>query len=177
MYLLYGIVLCVFIIAFVELHILLLYSWLPFIYSPPIILQVLHRLFPFARGIYEVCMYICTHVWKYICTHVCMYVCMYVRTYVRTYVCMHAYIIILSQDKVANFWCSLSVLIKLKNIFSVPVLAQIRFVRCLSVCLFVHLTQFLHPLSLLITFISLLPSAINLLRYPSPYRFLLSLVT
>lgn len=85
--------------------------WLPFIYSPPIILQVLHRLFPFARGIYE--------------------------------------------DKVANFWCSLSVLIKLKNIFSVPVLAQI---------------------SLLTTFISLLPSAINLLRDPSPYRFLLSLV-
>ena len=72
-----------------------------------------------------------------------MYVCMYVAC---TYIYLHGvqHILLFSQDKVANFWCSLSVLIKLKNIFSVPVLAQIRFVRYLSVCLSISLNSSTH---------------------------------
>ena len=73
--------------------------------------QVLKRLFPFERGLYE--------------------------------------------DKVANFWCSISVLFKMRQLFS---------------------QAFLVKLSLLVTFVALLPSSIGLLRKPTPYNFLLALV-
>lgn len=56
--------------------------WYPFIWSIPEILQVLHRLFPFARGIFE--------------------------------------------DKVANIWCVLNVIFKLKS-WQASSLAPIRF--------------------------------------------------
>lgn len=88
-----------------------LICWLPFLSSVSSIQQVLHRLFPFSRGLYE--------------------------------------------DKVANFWCSLSVLIKLKLLLSRGVLLQLCFWT---------------------TVLSIVPSAINLLFYPTPYRFLHSLV-
>ena len=73
--------------------------------------QILRRLFPFGRGLYE--------------------------------------------DKVANFWCSISVLIKVRQLFSQASLVK---------------------LSLLVTFVTLLPSSIGLLRKPTPYNFLLALV-
>lgn len=76
------------------------------------IVQVLRRVFPLNRGIYE--------------------------------------------DKVANFWCSISVLIKIRNFLSTNVLVW---------------------LSLLITLLAALPSLWNLLKNPTPYRFLLSLVS
>ncbi|XP_077869978.1 dolichyl pyrophosphate Man9GlcNAc2 alpha-1,3-glucosyltransferase-like [Saccoglossus kowalevskii] len=58
---------CVVIVTF-------LLCWLPFLGDFNLASQVLHRLFPFSRGLFE--------------------------------------------DKVANFWCSLSVVVKLKNIFT-----------------------------------------------------------
>lgn len=57
--------------------------WLPFLWSLNDAGQVLHRLFPFARGIFE--------------------------------------------DKVANIWCTLNVLVKLRN-WNIGALAMIRFV-------------------------------------------------
>ena len=73
--------------------------------------QVLRRLFPFGRGLYE--------------------------------------------DKVANFWCSISLVLKVRQLFS---------------------TGFLINLSLVVTLVALLPSSIGLLRKPTPYHFLLTLV-
>ncbi|XP_058956144.2 dolichyl pyrophosphate Man9GlcNAc2 alpha-1,3-glucosyltransferase [Pocillopora verrucosa] len=85
--------------------------WLPFLTGLPMILQVLHRLFPFARGIFE--------------------------------------------DKVANIWCSISVLIKVKKILS-----QTQIIR----------------LSFWSTIITCLPSSLNLLKNPMIDRFVLALV-
>ncbi|CAE1292191.1 ALG6 [Acanthosepion pharaonis] len=82
----------------------------PFLQRKEDILQVFHRLFPFARGLYE--------------------------------------------DKVANIWCSLSVLIKLKEIFSL---------------------QSLLLLCLVCTVFSLLPSGLNLIRNPTFLKFKLAL--
>ena len=59
------------------------------------------------------------------------------------------------EDKVASFWCSLSLLIKIKNMLSATSLVW---------------------LSVSITLFSALPSLLNLLRNPTIYRFLLSLV-
>jgi alpha-1,3-glucosyltransferase len=89
-----------------------LICWLPFLTSIGSIQQVLHRLFPFNRGLYE--------------------------------------------DKVANLWCTISVLVKLKFILPEPVLVQ---------------------LSLWTTLIANVPSSYNLLRNPTPYRFLHALVS
>ncbi|XP_028404504.1 dolichyl pyrophosphate Man9GlcNAc2 alpha-1,3-glucosyltransferase-like [Dendronephthya gigantea] len=85
--------------------------WLPFLRSFSLAVQVLHRLFPFARGLYE--------------------------------------------DKVANIWCSISVFVKLKNIFSRSTL--------LAICGGS-------------TLICLLPSNVMLTLRPSRKSFLLSLV-
>ncbi len=86
--------------------------WLPFISSGlDLTLQVLQRLFPFSRGLFE--------------------------------------------DKVANFWCSISVLIKLKEKFSIETLSKI---------------------SLFVTALLNLPSGLDLLFRPTRQRFLLSLV-
>ncbi|XP_046839200.1 dolichyl pyrophosphate Man9GlcNAc2 alpha-1,3-glucosyltransferase-like [Xenia sp. Carnegie-2017] len=85
--------------------------WLPFLLDVQLASQVLHRLFPFARGLYE--------------------------------------------DKVANVWCSLSIFVKLKNLFSQSTLLAI----CGSSTLFL-----------------LLPSNIMLAFCPSSKSFLLSLV-
>jgi len=85
--------------------------WLPFLQDPSAALQVLSRLFPFNRGLYE--------------------------------------------DKVANVWCSLSVLIKLKEILSQKQLVSL----CLGS-----------------TVLGLLPSSIHLLIRPSVGRFKVALV-
>ena len=74
--------------------------------------QVLTRVFPFNRGIYE--------------------------------------------DKVASFWCSLSVLVKIRNIFP---------------------TGSLIWLSIVLTLLAAMPSLWNLLNNPTSYRFLLTLVS
>lgn len=85
--------------------------WLPFLSSVDSALQVLHRLFPFARGLYE--------------------------------------------DKVANVWCSMSVVIKLKTMLKHDHLVLL----CLGS-----------------TMVMLLPSSVNLLLKPSIQRFKLALI-
>ncbi|KAJ8306126.1 hypothetical protein KUTeg_016671 [Tegillarca granosa] len=85
--------------------------WLPYLSDIDSALQVLHRLFPFARGLYE--------------------------------------------DKVANVWCSLSILIKFKQILTVD--------KLISLCLGS-------------TLLFLLPSSIDLLIRPNAEKFKLSLI-
>ena len=91
-----------------------LICWTPilFVGGSHAALQVVHRMFPFRRGLYE--------------------------------------------DKVANFWCTISVLFKIRQIFS---------------------QKFLISLSFATTLLSVLPSSFILLRNPTPYQFLLSLVS
>ncbi|TFK10168.1 serine/threonine-protein phosphatase 2A catalytic subunit alpha isoform [Platysternon megacephalum] len=86
--------------------------WLPFCTEVEQILQVLRRLFPIDRGLFE--------------------------------------------DKVANIWCSLSVLIKIKNVMSPQ-------------------TQL--KLSFAFTFLALLPACIKLTLQPSLRRFKFALVS
>ncbi|XP_003208949.1 dolichyl pyrophosphate Man9GlcNAc2 alpha-1,3-glucosyltransferase [Meleagris gallopavo] len=86
--------------------------WLPFCTDVEQIMQVLRRLFPIDRGLFE--------------------------------------------DKVANIWCSLSVLIKIKNVISPQ-------------------TQL--KLSFAVTFLSLLPTCIKLTVQPSLRGFKLALVS
>ncbi|XP_030851898.1 dolichyl pyrophosphate Man9GlcNAc2 alpha-1,3-glucosyltransferase [Strongylocentrotus purpuratus] len=85
--------------------------WLPFLHDIDHIQQVIHRIFPFARGLFE--------------------------------------------DKVSNIWCSLNVIIKLKNLLSQPLLIR---------------------LSLASTLICLAPSAVNLLLNPSIQKLKYALV-
>lgn len=85
--------------------------WLPFLSDPQQILQVLHRLFPVDRGLFE--------------------------------------------DKVANTWCSLNVLIKIKTLLSRD-------------------TQLL--LSFALTLLFILPSSMKLLTKPTILQFKLALV-
>ncbi|XP_068676423.1 dolichyl pyrophosphate Man9GlcNAc2 alpha-1,3-glucosyltransferase-like isoform X2 [Montipora foliosa] len=85
--------------------------WLPFLTGLPMILQVLHRLFPFARGIFE--------------------------------------------DKVANIWCSISVLIKVKSVLSQTQIIKVSTWSTLTACL---------------------PSSLNLFKNPSAERFVIALV-
>ncbi|KAL6068778.1 Alpha-1,3-glucosyltransferase [Balamuthia mandrillaris] len=84
--------------------------WAPFLHSLEDIQQVLHRLFPVARGLYE--------------------------------------------DKVANFWCALSPLLKVNRLLSVPAMVKL--------CAVMSLAGFL-------------PANIQLFFNPSPRRFLLCL--
>ena len=87
--------------------------WAPFFFSGGLQggIQVLRRLFPFGRGLYE--------------------------------------------DKVANFWCSISVVLKVRQLFS---------------------RDFLVKLSFVATLVALLPSSVGLLLKPTPYNFLLAMV-
>lgn len=59
----------------------------PFLFPPSLLFQSLHRIFPFARGLFE--------------------------------------------DKVANFWCALNIVIKLRDLASVPTLAKLALVTTL----------------------------------------------
>lgn len=61
----------------------------------------------------------------------------------------------LYEDKVANVWCTISLLVKLRTIFSIPTLIKI---------------------SALITLVGIVPSSLNLLLKPSISRFKLALV-
>ncbi|NWR45998.1 ALG6 glucosyltransferase, partial [Regulus satrapa] len=97
--------------------------WLPFCTDVEQIMQVLRRLFPIDRGLFEACMFSSP-------TH-----------------CL---------DKVANIWCSLSVLIKIKNVISPR-------------------TQL--KLSFAVTFLSLLPACIKLTVQPSLRGFKFALVS
>lgn len=85
--------------------------WLPFLSDPHQILQVGHRLFPVARGLFE--------------------------------------------DKVANAWCSLNVLIKIKTLLSTG--SQL-------------------TLSFALTLLAVLPSSIKLFSKPTLWQFKLALV-
>lgn len=85
--------------------------WFPYILDPADMLQVIHRLFPVARGVFE--------------------------------------------DKVANIWCSLSVIVKWKQIFS----SEEMFKVCIGS-----------------TLVFLLPSSIDLLLRPSFTKFRYALV-
>ena len=62
----------------------------------------------------------------------------------------------LFEDKVASFWCAISVVVKMKQIFSVPVLIRI---------------------CLVTTLVMVLPTLWKLLWNPTPNRFLLCLVS
>eukprot|EP00112_Aurelia_sp_Birch-Aquarium-sp1_P027001 Seg996.3 transcript_id=Seg996.3/GoldUCD/mRNA.D3Y31 product="Dolichyl pyrophosphate Man9GlcNAc2 alpha-1 3-glucosyltransferase" protein_id=Seg996.3/GoldUCD/D3Y31 len=88
-----------------------LICWLPFLGDVSSILQVVHRIFPVARGLYE--------------------------------------------DKVANFWCAVSVVIKIKNMISVPRTVQLCLVTTLAACI---------------------PSSVDLFFRPTIRKFLLSLI-
>uniref|UniRef100_A0A672LFW7 Alpha-1,3-glucosyltransferase n=1 Tax=Sinocyclocheilus grahami TaxID=75366 RepID=A0A672LFW7_SINGR len=85
--------------------------WMPFLFDPKQPLQVLHRLFPVGRGLFE--------------------------------------------DKVANTWCSLNVLIKIKTLLS-------------------RETQLF--LSFALTLLFVLPSSLKLLSKPTLWQFKLGLV-
>jgi alpha-1,3-glucosyltransferase len=60
------------------------------------------------------------------------------------------------EDKVASFWCSLSVLLKVREVLSTTTLLWA---------------------SIVLTLMPVLPSMVGLVRNPTPYRFLLSLVS
>ncbi|NXY21797.1 ALG6 glucosyltransferase, partial [Atrichornis clamosus] len=96
--------------------------WLPFATDVEQIMQVLRRLFPIDRGLFEACMFSSPH----------------------------------PTALSSNIWCSLSVLIKIKNIISPR-------------------TQL--KLSFAVTFLSLLPACIKLTVQPSLRGFKFALVT
>ncbi|KAI1306506.1 Dolichyl pyrophosphate Man9GlcNAc2 alpha-1,3-glucosyltransferase [Halotydeus destructor] len=85
--------------------------WAPYLTSSESVMDVLTRLFPFGRGLYE--------------------------------------------DKVANVWCSLEILVKLKKLFDINNLVNI---------------------SALATLVSVFPSGLQLLRSPSLRNFKYSLI-
>ncbi len=62
----------------------------------------------------------------------------------------------LYEDKVANFWCSVSVIVKVRQLFSQGSLVVV---------------------SGVLTLLAALPSSVNLLWQPRPYNFLLALVS
>ena len=88
------------------------------------------------------------------------------------------------QDKVANFWCAVSVLVKVRQILPVQVLLilwwapnwpHLSHFPASSWGIFCFVIYFAG--SIVVTLLAVLPSTINLLFNPSPYRFLLSLVS
>ncbi|XP_064625197.1 dolichyl pyrophosphate Man9GlcNAc2 alpha-1,3-glucosyltransferase-like isoform X2 [Lineus longissimus] len=87
--------------------------WFPFLWNKDVLFQVIHRIFPFARGVFE--------------------------------------------DKVSNFWCSITVVIRLKEIFvdNVPQLAAI---------------------TLGTTLLALVPSSLHLVIKTSFHNFKLALL-
>ncbi|XP_067015118.2 dolichyl pyrophosphate Man9GlcNAc2 alpha-1,3-glucosyltransferase [Anabrus simplex] len=85
--------------------------WLPFLNNSQLVLQVIHRLFPLDRGVFE--------------------------------------------DKVANVWCAINVVYKLRSAFTNTAMAKI----CLCVTLF-----------------AVLPSSIDLLLRPNFRKFVVALI-
>ncbi|OXB82154.1 UNVERIFIED_CONTAM: hypothetical protein H355_009033, partial [Colinus virginianus] len=117
--------------------------WLPFCTDVEQIMQVLRRLFPIDRGLFEACMFSSPPP----CCK-CSVFLDPLRNLHRDLWGFH--------DKVANIWCSLSVLIKIKNMVSPQ-------------------TQL--KLSLAVTFLSLLPTCVKLTVQPSLRGFKLALVS
>ena len=97
--------------VYVNLLFMFVISWSPYLTKMEDMLEVLHRLFPFSRGLYE--------------------------------------------DKVANVWCTVSVMVKLRQWMTLPSLMSMATVS---------------------TLVASLSSCIHLLFNPTPYCFLLSLV-
>jgi alpha-1,3-glucosyltransferase len=85
--------------------------WFPFFKNIDLILQVLHRLFPLARGVFE--------------------------------------------DKVSNVWCCLNVIVKFRELFTNLQMAK---------------------LCLVVTFLAVLPSSMDILLRPRVDKFLLSVI-
>lgn len=113
--------------------------WLPILsIKLDMMLNVIERIFPFSRGLFEVAL----------STFVCLFSALFFH-------CINILIIKIMKDKVANFWCSLSVLVKLREKFDINTLSKI---------------------SLLVTALLNLPSGFNLLLKPSKAKFLLALV-
>ncbi|XP_046611365.1 probable dolichyl pyrophosphate Man9GlcNAc2 alpha-1,3-glucosyltransferase [Neodiprion virginianus] len=100
-------------LVFVALVVLITFAviWSPFLLSIEVFFNVIDRLFPLARGLFE--------------------------------------------DKVANFWCTVNVLYKLRDTFSNLTLAKI---------------------CLVATLVSVLPSNLDLFRKPTNEKFILSLI-
>ncbi|VDK63076.1 unnamed protein product [Onchocerca ochengi] len=69
-------------VIFITVTVTFLFVWLPFLVTRSDLIQILHRIFPFYRGIFE--------------------------------------------DKVANFWCAINILYKLKSNFEIFVLLRVR---------------------------------------------------
>ncbi|CAI6343530.1 unnamed protein product [Macrosiphum euphorbiae] len=84
--------------------------WVPFISDPKQMFQVIHRIFPLERGVFE--------------------------------------------DKVSNIWCVINVLYKLRNMNN----------------------HTMATICLMTTFISVMPTCLDLLKNPSKIKFLLSLI-
>lgn len=108
--------------------------WYPFIWDQEAFLSVIKRLFPIERGLYEVCQILILK--KERCSLI-------------------DFMFFSPQDKVANIWCSLEIILKLKKIVSTANLAKI---------------------SAIATLISLLPSSIHLLRNPTMKNFIYNMV-
>lgn len=86
----------------------------------------------------------------------------------------------LFEDKVANFWCAISVLIKIRNMFSIPTLSKIRCVLHLKMLhpklRHKHATSLLKSPSLGATLAASLPPGVHLALHPTVDHFLYALV-
>lgn len=79
----------------------------------------------------------------------------YLINFIKSNNFFFSFFFLIKKDKVANFWCSLSVVIKLKEMYNVETLSR---------------------LSFLLTFLSVLPSCIHLFLKPTRERLVLCLV-
>lgn len=77
------------------------------------------------------------------------------------------------EDKVANLWCTLNTLIKLRSLFDIQTLARIRY----HLCYFLPFERMMYPewCSILTTLLFALPSCIHLLRNPSKQKLIYTL--
>lgn len=80
--------------------------WLPFLRSVDDTLAVVQRLFPFSRGVFEVLL---------------------LTIRFRNRMCNHVTAVVKSmfQDKVSNFWCTVNVVLKIKNLIPQPRLVSV----------------------------------------------------
>ena len=81
-------------------HFVCFVSWLPFLSNTDLFLQVVRRVFPIQRGLYEV-------------SEVLHCGCDIIEECALS---------LGLQDKVANFWCAVSVLVKVRQLLPIQVL-------------------------------------------------------